>query len=398
MLQAVGESILNLLNPFSQKVISALKQNMGKNMEIFALLRKLQASMPNVVTVSEVNSIKFEDVLGRTKHLPYDCFRQWEVFGSMLRCEFKGLPGEQKVLKGEYVLINGMQEGLEIDKQTWEQTVFPKTYVKLSVILKIMGASRKTAIYPRCERTGVTYTSLTETLLHCPGCALDYVPASSQELRIMPGLSRETTSIQAKASSAALESYCDRVPERLHHLAPSRSRVDVHRNGTSPTKEMQVEHMKVFRMIHIHDTSIASRSGRSGEFSAATTKAEDTQLRNYLKAVLIDDRVVRSDLDAFMTAYTTTFGKLSSHLELRTPIYDAICEMISSHVGELATDIKKKLRPSGNGIDAEMGQALIDDIWPYFKNRIHKIESVSRTMVRADLISYLVAQPGLTST
>ena len=32
--------------------------------------------------------------LGRKKLLPYDYFCHWDVFDSMLRCEFNDLPGE----------------------------------------------------------------------------------------------------------------------------------------------------------------------------------------------------------------------------------------------------------------------------------------------------------------
>ncbi|KAJ4375956.1 hypothetical protein N0V83_001235, partial [Neocucurbitaria cava] len=55
------------------------------------------------------DSVRFEDVLGRTKYLPYEYFRHIEVFDSYLQTQFKGLPGEQKVLQRRYLILHSGQ-------------------------------------------------------------------------------------------------------------------------------------------------------------------------------------------------------------------------------------------------------------------------------------------------
>lgn len=110
---------MELIFPFSQKVLDYLRKNMITTMEIFSILTKLQADMPKGTKHSEEDSIIFEDVLGRTKNLPYIYFRYWGVFESMLRCEFQGLPGERKILAGQYVLMTIVPAIREIDTKDW---------------------------------------------------------------------------------------------------------------------------------------------------------------------------------------------------------------------------------------------------------------------------------------
>jgi hypothetical protein len=61
------------------------------------MLRTLQA-FPLLASVPIADSIQFEDALGRISHLPYVHFRHHAVFMARLRCEFKNLPGEKKIL------------------------------------------------------------------------------------------------------------------------------------------------------------------------------------------------------------------------------------------------------------------------------------------------------------
>lgn len=53
----------------------------------------------------------------------------------MLKCHFRELPGEERVLKGQYHVLNAKREGLVIDKNRWEPSVFPGSQVTMSIIL-----------------------------------------------------------------------------------------------------------------------------------------------------------------------------------------------------------------------------------------------------------------------
>ena len=133
-----GDSIWRSLVLFSEKVLSQLRENMKANMEKYTLLLKTRASIPQRMLTSLQDSTFFKDVLGRTKNLPYECFRYFNVFKSRLRCDFRSLPGEQKVTQGHYVLLKIHVHGQKISKNAWEQLVFPGTKVKISIIIKDM--------------------------------------------------------------------------------------------------------------------------------------------------------------------------------------------------------------------------------------------------------------------
>ena len=152
ILTATGGSLLRSLTPFSEKVLGYLKQNMRATMDIYALLLRIQASIPQGMPISQQDSIHFEDVLGRTKDLPYEYFHHWPIFESRLHCEFRGLPGEQKVLQGSYVLLNSTVADMQISKEAWERTVFPGTKVKMSVIMEDLRRYKFSC--PRLHGTG----------------------------------------------------------------------------------------------------------------------------------------------------------------------------------------------------------------------------------------------------
>ena len=49
------------------------------NLEIYALLMQIQEHIPRGPSQVLSESIRFEDVLGRVRSLPYEYFRHWQV-------------------------------------------------------------------------------------------------------------------------------------------------------------------------------------------------------------------------------------------------------------------------------------------------------------------------------
>jgi len=79
--------------------------------------------------------IIFMNALGRAQYLPYQQLKEWDVVEAMLKYQFRELPGEQRVLMGQYHVLNARREGLIIDKNRWEQSIFPGSQVTMSIIL-----------------------------------------------------------------------------------------------------------------------------------------------------------------------------------------------------------------------------------------------------------------------
>ena len=175
MIGAIGRSVLSMLVPFSEKALEYLRKNMKADIEIYALLRKMQTSMPQGIFPSRQDSVHFEDVLGRNKLLPYDYFRHWDVFDSMLRCEFRGLPGEQKVIGGDYDLLDNQVHGVTIGKEAWQRMVFPGTKIKMSVILETFEVVGGFCPRPNCP--GTVEIPAKNPVVRCPVCTLVFVHA-----------------------------------------------------------------------------------------------------------------------------------------------------------------------------------------------------------------------------
>ena len=119
----IGASLLRNLVPFSQKVLQYLRENMRINLEIYALLLKIQQDLPKQLADSD--TIYFEDVLGRTRTLPYAYFSHWEIFEAMLRCQSEGFFKADNVRLDHFFLVDGKPLEMPDSKSIWRQIVFP---------------------------------------------------------------------------------------------------------------------------------------------------------------------------------------------------------------------------------------------------------------------------------
>jgi len=172
MISMIGASLLSNLVPFSGKILRYLRENMKNNLATYALLLKIQQEMPKQVANSD--TIYFEDVLGRTENLPYVYFRHWEVFRSMLNCHFKDAPGEDRVIQGNYLLINCSSSGIVANKLQWQQTVFPGTKMKMAVVIIRVRNTRGKCLRPRCK--GRIEIPKEFKIADCPNCGLGAYP------------------------------------------------------------------------------------------------------------------------------------------------------------------------------------------------------------------------------
>jgi hypothetical protein len=67
----------------------------------------------------------------------------------MLRCDFKGLPGELQVIKGLYRITANQQRPLLIDQNSSNDSVIPGSKISMAVVLDEYEVAAN--ICPRCE-------------------------------------------------------------------------------------------------------------------------------------------------------------------------------------------------------------------------------------------------------
>jgi hypothetical protein len=66
----------------------------------------------------------------------------------MLRCEFKGLPGESQVLTGNYQIMSTGQTRRLVTPALWENLIAPGSKIAMAVVLEHL--SLLSGICPKC--------------------------------------------------------------------------------------------------------------------------------------------------------------------------------------------------------------------------------------------------------
>jgi hypothetical protein len=149
-LETLIKSLIRVFGFFSVSALKLLQSILRKDLEIYSLLCQIQANIPRAPHSSQEDTIGFVDVLGRTHRLPYQWFKHWDVFESMLKCEFKQLPGESRVLQGQYYILDSKRKAQIIPAHQWGQTVFPGAEISMSMIIAEFLADRGWCPRPGC--------------------------------------------------------------------------------------------------------------------------------------------------------------------------------------------------------------------------------------------------------
>ncbi len=151
----LSKSQLQSFRSFAAAVLEYLRKIVNSNLEIYELVLKIQASIAVVsrsITGSLGDSFRFEDVLGRRMTLPYEYFGHWDVFQSMLRCTFRNMPGETKVLAGQYTIMQSNSPGQVIQPSDWDRVIFRGS--RVDDLLMSINLSKLRAQDGKCPRPG----------------------------------------------------------------------------------------------------------------------------------------------------------------------------------------------------------------------------------------------------
>ena len=128
-------NLVRLLKAFSIKAFHELEKLLGVNLQIYALFRRLQNKLYFPLTSAMDDCFRFEDAFGRSLYLNYQNFRHWDVFATLLKCEFEGTLGENLVQQNQYRILDSRIRGHAIDASTWSNEVYPGSQIKMSMVL-----------------------------------------------------------------------------------------------------------------------------------------------------------------------------------------------------------------------------------------------------------------------
>jgi hypothetical protein len=151
-LRNTGQQILQFIHGFPQEIRELLQKILRTNLQLYHVLLQFQSNLAKSPTMLLESNIIFEDALGRTQNLPYEWFRHWETFEGLLKAEFKGIPGESKVLDGSYHLLDNKNRGQMIHKENWAYAVTPGSAILMSMIMTQLRLRRGTCPRPSCKK------------------------------------------------------------------------------------------------------------------------------------------------------------------------------------------------------------------------------------------------------
>lgn len=94
--------------------------------------------------LSPENNIYFEDALGRSLTLDYGQFRHWPVMLVWLQCNFKGCPGEQRVMREHFQIVDlKTDQGSDYTDpvSAWERFSRPGSRLAMSMMCSLKSAA-----------------------------------------------------------------------------------------------------------------------------------------------------------------------------------------------------------------------------------------------------------------
>ena len=141
---------------FSVEALESLRSILQTNLEIYALLKQVNTSIPRAMFKDRDECLQFADALGRIQFLEYRWFQHWEIFIAMLKCLFKDRPGEQNVLRGHFMILDTRNQGRVINPDIWSRAISPTSRIKMSML--IAGNAPEDSHCPFC---------LSQTALKC---------------------------------------------------------------------------------------------------------------------------------------------------------------------------------------------------------------------------------------
>ncbi|CAO2647556.1 Nn.00g084780.m01.CDS01 [Neocucurbitaria sp. VM-36] len=261
-LRSLAVQLLQTLHHFPSQVRDTLEQVVRSNIQIYTVLRAIHSSILRAPAFQPEDSVRFEDVLGRTKSLPYEYFRHIEVFNSYLRIQFKGLPGEQKVLQRQYLILDTSPNGSLISEEEWGNMIFPGASLVMSALVEQMGMQEMLNRCPRIGCNGHGVTKDRSAFKACDQCGMEFTAARSTNLlsaKKIPdrtpeprgAIHRDTRSKQPRANGST--------PRKRHLKQDRPSEEDPEESqfwqeNAEPSEETKRE-LRVFKRVHLQAPS-----------------------------------------------------------------------------------------------------------------------------------------------
>lgn len=153
---AVVHNILSTIRDLSRDIRELFEKLHRSNTAMYDLLLQIYSRLPQQPTTQLEDNITFTDALNRRSHLPYAYFQHWEVFKAMLEVRFADMPGERKVHRGQYLLMDHRSLPHRITPQQWTRYVLPGVEIAMSVMVSQVARVASACPRPQCPGSDQT--------------------------------------------------------------------------------------------------------------------------------------------------------------------------------------------------------------------------------------------------
>ncbi|KAF2195525.1 hypothetical protein K469DRAFT_14220 [Zopfia rhizophila CBS 207.26] len=159
-----------------------------------------------------------------------------QVFNSFLEAQFRGLPGEQKVLRRQYLILDAKSGDEPISEQEWARTVFPGSILSMSVIMDRLASKGGGNHCPRGGCSGLGKQDEEKpTFKTCNKCGMRFTSTSKMVLEQSERQAKPPHPVVEHGRKSDLDFESDEAETDMESV------------------EKASREMKVFKRVHLQD-------------------------------------------------------------------------------------------------------------------------------------------------
>ncbi|KAF2239142.1 hypothetical protein EV356DRAFT_515376 [Viridothelium virens] len=222
----------------SLRSVGAQINILRSNMQMYYMLLTIDNKVAASPTLLLQTNIRLEDSLGVVRELPYEWFRYWEPLEGLLRAQFIGKPGSDKVESGQYHLVYARRPTVPIEKHDWPKLIQPASEVIMLMDIKESGWLPSSCPRPSCSWKLVASTD-EKSLTICTSLAPE--PAQPEDVVSRQLIEDEQLFGEKQSSAENIQMQ----PSNTRHDETLEVAKDIQRVKASPTLRLEGESVEI---------------------------------------------------------------------------------------------------------------------------------------------------------
>ena len=177
-IRSLAEQVMAFVGTFTNEVRGLLHSIVQADWRTYQAVLQLHERLARSPSFSGGSYLRFTNALGEYRELPYEFFCHWEPFEGFPFAQFKGKPGENKVLQGHFHIIDPTNHKAIIEEEHWSRSISQGKTLEMSMIM-----SHLQVVAGRCPRSDCVGADCKITnkagQAICSACHLSFFTAST---------------------------------------------------------------------------------------------------------------------------------------------------------------------------------------------------------------------------